>query len=73
MKYQPDALAWAIDLKNNKIHYHTPNKLQQLDPFPFDPNHCIVGVFVKTDDTNYNEQERKINTVNGSRYKISKK
>lgn len=47
VKYIPGILSWAIDIKTFKISYFGLNKVQQQEPLPFDPNHSIVGIFVR--------------------------
>lgn len=48
LKYQPGILAWSIDIKTFKISYFSLSRSQH-EQFPYDPNHCLVGIFVKSD------------------------
>lgn len=48
LKYQPGVLAWAIDVKTFKISYLLVGKSPQ-EPFPYDPNRCLVGIFVRSE------------------------
>jgi hypothetical protein len=43
-------LAWALDLKTFKLNYLFQHKQNNNEPFPYDPKHYIVGIFIKTDE-----------------------
>lgn len=42
LKYQQQAIAWAIDLKTYKTIYYS-----REEEFSFDPRHFIIGIFLK--------------------------
>jgi len=47
LKYQPSVMAWAVDAKTYKVSYYVRNSL--TEPFPFDPKHHIVGIFIRNE------------------------
>jgi hypothetical protein len=67
VSYRPGALAWAVELKTQKVSYFGISKPQQQEPFPFDPQRFVVGVFVGEEKEVETEADRR------ARYKISKK
>jgi hypothetical protein len=50
LKYQPNVVAWAIHPTTAKIQYFTATKATNPEPFPFDPNEWIIGVFVRGEE-----------------------
>jgi len=40
IKYQPNVLAWTVDVKTYKIYYHFKNSL--TEQFPFDSKHYCM-------------------------------
>ena len=66
VKEEPGAIAWAVELKTGKIAFFGCNRSQLDEPFPFDPNHWVIGVFVGGESDNEEKKDK-------GRYKISKK
>lgn len=53
IKYVPNMLCWAIELKNWQIHYLPFRKHLQADEIgnlPCDPKYFLVGVFIEETD-----------------------
>ena len=63
---EPGAIAWAVELKTGKIAFFGGNRSQLDEPFPFDPNHWVIGVFVGGEVESDDKKDK-------GRYKISKK
>ena len=55
-------LAWAVEIKTGKVAYFRGSRSQLEEPFPFDPQHWIIGVFIGE-----SEEEKR------GKYKISRK
>ena len=60
--YQAGVLAWAVEIKTGKVAYFGGSRSQLEEPFPFDPQHWIIGVFIGE-----SEEEKR------GKYKISRK
>ena len=63
-------LAWAIHPLSAKVQYFASNESNSSEPFPFDPNQWIIGVFIKGDEVGENDKKM---GVGSNRYKIAKK
>lgn len=47
LKYSPQSIAWAIDLKTYKV-----TSFLKEEQFSLDPKHSIIGIFLRPQEEN---------------------